>query len=91
MHEVFLPFGSDVSFMLFALDNLLVISCQLMQHCHVINWGHKWKTRVSAAGTPSPFLPLCTLEISSFAQKETSAPYAFQANIEVDNTHKDLT
>ena len=60
-----------------------------MQHCLVINWGHKWKTRVSAAGTPSPFLPLCTLEISSFTQEETSAPLT-QANIEVDNTHKDL-
>ena len=90
MHEVFFPFGSDVSFILFALDDLLVTSCQLMQHCLVINWGHKWKTRVSTAGHQPPlhFSPCAPSRFLPLLKKKLAPPT--QANIEVDNTHKDL-
>ena len=35
----------------------------------LLNWGRKWKTRVSSARASSPFLPSCILEISSFTLK----------------------
>lgn len=77
IHKVIFPFGSDVCFML--LDDLLSINlfCQLMQCCHIIKLGGKWKTRVSAAAPSFPYLPLCVLAISSFALKYKPA----QANI----------
>ena len=40
----------------------------------LLNWGRKWKTKVSSAGASSPFLPLCILEISSFALKNKPVP-----------------
>ena len=40
----------------------------------LLNWGRKWKTRVSAAGASSSFLPSRVLEIFSFALKNKPAP-----------------
>ena len=50
------------------------IFCQWMQRCHLLNRGRKRKTRVSAAGTSTPFLPSPVLEISSFMLKNKLVP-----------------
>ena len=73
IHKIIFPSGSDVGFI--SLDDLLSInflSVDAALSRYLI--GGVRKTRVSAAGASSPFLPLRVLEISSFALKNKQAP-----------------
>ena len=56
-----------------SLDNLLSINFFSVDACSAVmllNWGCKWKTRVSVAGASFPFLPSRVLTISPFALKK---------------------